>query len=400
MRVRKATTAKTKAEADRLGADLERQAERQREGLEALPAQQTLTLGEVVGWWHEAYPCGAERAQKARTSMLKHITATPISKRQLRGLTAGDVEAHLLSLRQEPAELGNKSINHLRGYLHTAFETAIRTSRWSGANIIAKIPALPLNHAPPSTLAAGEVAAVLRQLTGYQRPLFASAIFTGLRKGELLGLKKSNVDLLRRVIMVTRSYGRKTTKNRKAEPVPILEPLVPYLEEALATPGELMFPSEGEKRKGQMRSEETKLQSTLRRAMARAGIVESYEHGCRRCKSRKTPHVETHPDDALRKCPKCGMQLWVKGNVRQIRFHDLRHTTATLMLNAGVPLAVVSRILRHSDVRLTLNTYGHLEVEALRLAVAGKMDLPGMAALQQASEGTPKPAAQIRHISR
>jgi len=44
----------------------------------------------------------------------------------------------------------------------------------------------------------------------------------------------------------------------------------------------------------------------------------------------------------------------------EIRFHDLRHTAASLMLNHGVPAIIVSRRLGHSRVSITLDTYGHL----------------------------------------
>lgn len=44
----------------------------------------------------------------------------------------------------------------------------------------------------------------------------------------------------------------------------------------------------------------------------------------------------------------------------RIRFHDLRHTAATLMLNAGVPLPTVSQILGHKNPTQTLNTYSHV----------------------------------------
>ena len=43
-----------------------------------------------------------------------------------------------------------------------------------------------------------------------------------------------------------------------------------------------------------------------------------------------------------------------------IRFHDLRHTAASLMLNHGIPVIVVSKILGHSKPSVTLDIYGHL----------------------------------------
>ena len=53
-----------------------------------------------------------------------------------------------------------------------------------------------------------------------------------------------------------------------------------------------------------------------------------------------------------------------------MRFHDLRHTAATLMLRAGVDAHRVQRILRHASVTTTTGTYGHLALEDLRDAVA------------------------------
>jgi integrase len=47
----------------------------------------------------------------------------------------------------------------------------------------------------------------------------------------------------------------------------------------------------------------------------------------------------------------------------KIRFHDLRHTAASLMLNHNIPVIVVSRILGHSTPSITLDIYGHLYTE-------------------------------------
>lgn len=52
--------------------------------------------------------------------------------------------------------------------------------------------------------------------------------------------------------------------------------------------------------------------------------------------------------------------LLQKSDLPDIRFHDLRHTAATLMLNHGVPAIIVSRRLGHSRVSVTLDIYGHL----------------------------------------
>jgi integrase len=56
-----------------------------------------------------------------------------------------------------------------------------------------------------------------------------------------------------------------------------------------------------------------------------------------------------------------------------IRFHDLRHTSASLMLNNGVDIFVASKRLGHSKPSITLDVYGHLLTSA-QDKVANKMD--------------------------
>ncbi len=68
--------------------------------------------------------------------------------------------------------------------------------------------------------------------------------------------------------------------------VPIAPALAAYLREAIdQSSSELVFPWSD----GSMRSPECDPEKVLRRALARAGLVEGYDHSCRRCKSRGTP---------------------------------------------------------------------------------------------------------------
>lgn len=53
-------------------------------------------------------------------------------------------------------------------------------------------------------------------------------------------------------------------------------------------------------------------------------------------------------------------KLLRKSGLPKIRFHDLRHTAASLMLNYGIPVLIVSRRLGHSKPSITLDVYGHL----------------------------------------
>src|SRR5207245_1486448 len=95
----------------------------------------------------------------------------------------------------------------------------------------------------------------------------------------------------------------------------------------------------------------------------RANIVLDWTHVCR---VKGCTHKEVVQDAEPRRCPTHAHLLWPKPRVRPIRFYDLRHTTATLLLKAGVPLATVQRVLRHSDPNLTAGTYGHLDLDDVR----------------------------------
>jgi integrase len=56
-----------------------------------------------------------------------------------------------------------------------------------------------------------------------------------------------------------------------------------------------------------------------------------------------------------------------------IRFHDLRHTAASLMLNQGIPPFVVSKILGHSKPSTTMDIYGHL-IPVMHEGIGNLMD--------------------------
>jgi integrase len=188
-----------------------------------------------------------------------------------------------------------------------------------------------------------------------------------LGKGELLGLKQTDVRRERRQIVVARSYDHGTTKSKKERIIPIADALVQYLEAAIdASPSEYVFPAPD----GEMMPENTKVEVILRRALGRAGVVTGYRHSCRRCKAAgvaDSPQLAT--DATPRKCSRCGMQMWCKPIPRHLRFHDLRHTTATLILAHGGTLWEVQKILGHSDPNITAKVYAHLVPGFLETAV-------------------------------
>jgi integrase len=90
------------------------------------------------------------------------------------------------------------------------------------------------------------------------------------------------------------------------------------------------------------------------------------EHGLIFTTSLGTP---IHPRNLLRDFKK----LLRDAGLPTIRFHDLRHTAASLMLNNNIPSIVVSRRLGHAKASITLDVYGHL-IPSMHTEVADKID--------------------------
>jgi integrase len=245
-------------------------------------------------------------------------------------------------------------VNHVRRFVVRAFNKARKAGKWHGENPAEAVDRRNVPETVVNILAPEEVFPFFSVLELDQRPVFGTAILTGLRKGELCGLQKPDLDLARRLLTVRRSYARPFPKNRKQRVVRIPDELVPFLAYALAVfPGEWLFPNE----EGLMRENTWQPEDILRRALKRAGIVTGWKHVCRR---KGCGHSELRAGPDLCGCPRCGMKLWPKGLVRHIRFHDLRHTYGSVLLMFGANLVSVQRLLGHSDPRITERRYGHL----------------------------------------
>jgi integrase len=348
----KAVTAQTKTEAKRMAVDIDRLHERQRLGLEPMPPEDGGgTVGDLLRWWLHTYSRTAPSHLRNVSTVEKHLLPAPIAAFTLTELRPGHIETFLQSRADTHSP---QTINHLRRFLLTAYNCAIRAGRFTGINPAAAVRRRKVPKRKPDFLRAEEVPVLLNALQPRWRALFATAVYTGLRKGELLGLRKSDLDFPNGLIMVSRSYDRDTNKGLKEEAVPMAAELVPFLRQAVAeSPSDLVFPRPD----GSMMPEDAPLEVILRAALARAGMVQGYSHVCRK---KDCGHAEDAADTALRRCPTHGMKLWPKAIHRRIRFHDLRHTTASLLLMAGANPAAVQRILRHSDPRITTEVYGHL----------------------------------------
>jgi integrase len=373
----------TKTGARALLGELEATYRRQRLGLDPLPSDCTMTLEKACGAMLKSL-AGRPSHDTVKTYLRCHVEGSPLGALILPGVTPQVVEAFLDA---KAATLKPESLNYLRGCLSRAFNHARRVGLWEGENPIARVKPRHVPRRAPEYLRAEEVPAVLAHAREW-RNLFAAAIFTGLRKGELLALRKQDVDIPARRIVVSRSWDRDVPKGGRVEAVPIAEELVAYLEAAIAaSPSELVFPGPD----GAMYRRDVPLQDALRRALGRADIATEFRHVCRK---RGCGREEKAPDKAPRFCEGAPekshkkRKMWPKAIVRPIRFHDLRHTTASLLLQAGAPLQAAQRILRHSDPKLTAVTYGHLSHDYLKAEVDrltfGLMEAPAAHAPEEA----------------
>ena len=61
-------------------------------------------------------------------------------------------------------------------------------------------------------------------------------------------------------------------------------------------------------------------------------------------------------------------RLLAENGLRKIRFHDLRHSCASLLLKQGVPMKQIQEWLGHSDISTTANIYAHLDAQSKQLS--------------------------------
>lgn len=373
-RRRKATTAKTRREALALLAELEAQVSRVKLGLQAAPVQSRETFHALCEWYlNEVCPEASRENERAR--LKKHVYAFPLGQTPLALITTDAIAQRLVDAEKSGGPGGRRlkpaTINRLRTTLHAVFGAASKPPRrWHGQNPVTEVPIRAVEPIEPVVLVPEVIGAVLAQVNDYWRGVIAVGLYLALRKGEIYGLRKTDYDRRHQVLRVARSHQRNTTKGKRVDTLPVPAVLRPYLDAAFKSSRSFwLFPNV----KGEQRGRETDPHLVLRRAVKRAGAVERWEQWCRRCVHRKgktkVPVSITPKKPPQARCPVCNMVMWVRAVPPHIRFHDTRHSSATNLIRAGVPLPQLQRIIRHADVRTTIKTYGHLVTEDLREAV-------------------------------
>jgi len=116
----------------------------------------------------------------------------------------------------------------------------------------------------------------------------------------------------------------------------------------------------------------SKTASSIRKVHVPQETIKLLERHFRKSQKEKEMYAELYSDHGLVICTSVGTpviprnlmrsfyRLIEKAKLPKIRFHDLRHTHATLLLSQGVNPKIVAERLGHADVRITLDTYSHL----------------------------------------
>lgn len=302
-------------------------------GLGRLDASR-LTLGSFLERWVADLDLAPETVRKHEMIVRVHLVPR-MGRIRLATLSPSDVNRYLTR-----SDLHPQTLRHHRATLRRALADALRDGLVTrNAAALSRPPRL--QTAERQWLDAAQAARLMEATKGMRiHAPVVLALTTGLRQAELLGLAWSDVDLRGRYLTVRHTLQRvdgewvlmppKTDKSRRTVD------LVPLAIDTLV--------------------EHRRAQDQLRGARAIDGLVFTTDSG-----------LPIHGPNLL---PPLRAALKAAGLPVTVSWHDLRHSTASILLAAGVPIQVISRILGHSTTRVTSDLYAHVVPELKRDAAA------------------------------
>ena len=316
-------------------------------GTYVAPSRQTVA-GFLEVWIDGARSELAITAWTNYREIIRRYVVPYIGAKRLVDLSPLDVKAMHAALldhgRKDGTALAVASVQLAHRVLHRALADAVR---W---NLIPTNPAtgarVPKGERKEMSVWTAEEASTFLDAVAHDRlaALWTIALHTGLRRGELAGLRWKDVDLDAAALTVAQQ--RTTAGNQ----VVVMTPKAKSQRQLLLAPATVAALDGHRKRQ---RTERL----ALGPAWTNTGYVFVDEAG--------EPY---HPQRLL----KMFEQAMRRAGVPAIRLHDLRHTMATLALQAGVHPKVVQEQLGHSGINVTLDIYSHVP-QAVRRESAAKM---------------------------
>lgn len=308
----------------------------------------SMTLGQYLDMWLERIAKPRVRAQTFKgyeVNIRVHLKPA-LGKMPLDKIQAMHVQD--LIDRKLREGMAPKSVRYMHGILRNALNRAIR---W---NYIQRNPAAHVDgpREQPKEIqpfTREEAQRFLRAIKGDRlEALYTVALTMGLRQGEALGLRWRDLDLQLGDIRVSKQLQRvdhryelvepKTMRSRRHLAIP------PAILQSLRTHKERQ---EGEREAAGKRWHDSDLVFCRPDGYPLSGSVVTHRF----------------------------QELLDQADLPRRRFHDLRHSCATLLLAQGVSPRVVMDVLGHSQISLTMNTYAHVLPELRRDAADRMSDL-------------------------
>ena len=229
------------------------------------------------------------------------------------------------------AGLSKRTVQYIHAILRRSLNEALRSGLIIRNPKDAVTPPRPAKKLP-QTLSTDEVNVYLKSVEDHHwYPIYLLAITTGMRKGEILGLQWGDVDLEHGAVNVQRTLVDIQGK------VMLGEPKSSTAKRNISLSGKVV--------------------EALRQRQLDEGLVFTTSTGRPISQRNLTRHFHASLE---------------KAGLKKMRFHDLRHTAATLLLQANVHPKIVQEMLGHSTIVLMLDTYSHV-IPGLQDGAASEM---------------------------
>ncbi len=330
------------------------------------------TLAEFLNQWLAEYATRkvAPKTLERYRDLARHVTRA-IGGAQLTKVTTLQLQRVYNSLldsgKKDGSGLSVKSVRHVHGLMHVAFETALK---WGLLKInpahACDLPPVPQREARAMD---HRETALFMEVCGdnWLRDLFATAFSTGARRGELLGLAWSDVDFETAILTIRKS-----------------------LEET----------SKG------LRIKETKGGKIRRLNLPNSTVVLLQNLRTRQAETRRMFGFDYHTDLDLVFChpdgnyirpstvTKAARRIAKKAGLAGVSLHTMRHSHGSQLLSLGVPLPTVSKRLGHANVHVTATIYSHaLPQDEI---AAAEIWNKGMSGALKAVPGEPHAKTKVR----
>jgi integrase len=307
----------------------------QQQGLPIMIERQT--LGHFLSHWLADVVAPNKRPKTYRSyeQIVRCYLQPVLGHHQLTKLTSQHVQAMLKAKTAEG--LSPRSVQRIRDVLRNALNHAYRWELVSrNVALLVEPPRIEPTAIHLLTLAQARV--LFEQARGDRlEAVYRVALSLGMRQGEILGLRWQDIDFETRVLRV--AFALQAVHGK----LQLVKPKTAHSDRTLQLPATLV--------------QVLKAHRTRQLEERLLAGDQWQEHGLVFTTRVGTP---IHPRNLMRSF----YALLKRAALPPMRFHDLRHSCASLLAAQGIPARVAMEILGHSDIRLTQNIYTHIFDEA------------------------------------